>query len=90
MTSDTPISAVLTDVDGTLVTKDKVLTPRALQDAALATWRGDPQKVEAAQQAFYHRARCNSLAALGAYGELEEEHVDLAAPHHPAEIETSA
>ena len=28
---DTPISAVLTDVDGTLVTKEKVLTPRALQ-----------------------------------------------------------
>jgi transaldolase len=27
---DTPISAVLTDVDGTLVTKDKVLTERAL------------------------------------------------------------
>src|SRR5438105_7130673 len=26
-----PISAVLTDVDGTLVTKDKVLTSRALQ-----------------------------------------------------------
>ena len=28
---DTPISAVLTDVDGTIVTKDKVLTERALQ-----------------------------------------------------------
>ena len=27
----TPISAVLTDVDGTLLTQDKVLTPRALQ-----------------------------------------------------------
>jgi transaldolase len=26
-----PVSAVLTDVDGTLVTKDKILTPRALQ-----------------------------------------------------------
>ena len=28
---DATISAVLTDVDGTLVTKDKVLTERALQ-----------------------------------------------------------
>src|SRR5215471_19948952 len=28
---DTPISVVLTDVDGTLVTKDKVLTERALE-----------------------------------------------------------
>ena len=28
--ADTRISAVLTDVDGTLVTKDKVLTARAL------------------------------------------------------------
>lgn len=28
---DRPVSAVLTDVDGTLVTKDKVLTARALQ-----------------------------------------------------------
>ncbi len=30
MAKDSPISAVLTDVDGTLVTKDKVLTERAL------------------------------------------------------------
>jgi len=31
MREASPISAVLTDVDGTLVTKDKVLTPRTLQ-----------------------------------------------------------
>jgi fructose-bisphosphate aldolase class I len=45
---------------------------RALQDAALATWRGKPDNVAAAQQAFRHRARCNGLAALGAYTEAED------------------
>ncbi len=45
---------------------------RALQDAALATWRGQQQKVNAAQRAFYHRARCNSLATLGTYDDREE------------------
>jgi len=57
---------------------------RALQDAALSTWRGKPENLGAAQTAFYHRARCNSLAAQGAYNELEDEHVDEAAPHLPA------
>jgi fructose-bisphosphate aldolase class I len=54
---------------------------RALQDAALATWRGRPEDVAAAQRAFSHRAMCNSLAALGAYSnELEDKHVAAAAP----------
>jgi transaldolase len=35
-----PISAVLTDVDGTLVTKEKVLTPRALQAVKSLRERG--------------------------------------------------
>ena len=35
-----PISAVVTDVDGTLVTKDKVLTPRALQSVKSLRDRG--------------------------------------------------
>src|SRR5580658_8417959 len=34
------IAAVLTDVDGTLVTKDKVLTPRALQAVKQLRERG--------------------------------------------------
>src|SRR4249920_35120 len=34
------IAAVLTDVDGTLVTKDKVLTPRALQAVRQLRERG--------------------------------------------------
>ncbi len=48
---------------------------RALQDAALAAWGGKPERVAAAQRAFYHRARCNGLAALGAYSRAEEEQV---------------
>src|SRR5215471_14017475 len=37
---DTPISVVLTDVDGTLVTKDKVLTERALRAVKKLRERG--------------------------------------------------
>jgi len=45
---------------------------RALQDAALKTWRGVPVNVPAAQAAFRHRARCNSLAVQGGYTEQAE------------------
>ncbi|MEO1608560.1 MAG: class I fructose-bisphosphate aldolase [Pseudomonadota bacterium] len=38
---------------------------RALQAAALKTWGGRADNVPAAQQAFSHRARMNSLAARG-------------------------
>jgi fructose-bisphosphate aldolase class I len=59
---------------------------RALQDAALNTWRGRPENVAAAQRAFYHRARCNSLAAQGAYSEIEEnKHVGERAPQAAAQ-----
>lgn len=47
---------------------------RALQDAALAMWRDKPENAIAAQSALHHRARCSSLAARGAYTELEEQH----------------
>jgi fructose-bisphosphate aldolase class I len=40
---------------------------RALQAPVLAAWRGDPGRVAAGQQAFYHRARCNSAARYGRY-----------------------
>ena len=40
MPNDTPISAVLTDVDGTLVTKDKVLTERARHGVEMLRDRG--------------------------------------------------
>jgi fructose-bisphosphate aldolase class I len=38
---------------------------RALQAAALKSWSGKPENVAAAQRAFVHRAKMNSLAALG-------------------------
>ena len=40
---------------------------RALQDPAIETWRGKQQNLKAGQQAFYHRAKCNSAATLGKY-----------------------
>lgn len=46
---------------------------RALQDAALADWRGTPENVNAGQSAFYDRAKCNGLAVLGRYTEQDEQ-----------------
>jgi len=48
---------------------------RALQDSALATWRGRRERLAEAEQELYHRARCNSLAALGAYTAADENEV---------------
>jgi hypothetical protein len=46
---------------------------RALQQSALQAWGGDAANVEAAQAAFLHRARMNSLAAAGEWAtELEQ------------------
>ncbi len=53
---------------------------RALQDAALATWRGKAENLAAAQRAFHHRARCNSLATRGEYSEMEEKRMNGPAP----------
>jgi fructose-bisphosphate aldolase class I len=45
---------------------------RALQAAPQKAWSGKPENVPAGQQAFSHRARMNSLAALGQWkAELE-------------------
>ncbi len=45
---------------------------RALQQAPQAAWAGRPENVPAAQRAFAHRARMNSLASLGRWeGVLE-------------------
>ncbi len=47
---------------------------RALQAPALEAWGGKPENVEAAQQAYYHRARLNSAARSGSYTpEMERE-----------------
>jgi len=49
---------------------------RALQAVALKAWRGQPGNVAAAQKAFHHRARMNSLAAKGQWkSELEKQAV---------------
>jgi fructose-bisphosphate aldolase class I len=40
---------------------------RALQESAIRAWRGDPARVAAGQQAFYHRARMNGAARRGQY-----------------------
>jgi fructose-bisphosphate aldolase, class I len=46
---------------------------RALQAPALQAWGGGTDNVEAAQQAFYHRARLNSAARNGSYSpEMEK------------------
>jgi fructose-bisphosphate aldolase class I len=45
---------------------------RALQAPALEKWRGSPAHVALAQQALYHRAKCNSLALQGKYSSSME------------------
>jgi fructose-bisphosphate aldolase class I len=40
---------------------------RALQDSALQAWHGRKENLKTAQQAFHHRAKCNSAAAAGRY-----------------------
>ena len=40
---------------------------RALQAAALKAWGGKEENVEAAQHAYYHRAKMNSAAQTGTY-----------------------
>jgi fructose-bisphosphate aldolase, class I len=52
---------------------------RALQAAALNAWRGEEANVQAAQEAFGHRAKMNSVARSGAYSpELEKEFAGVA------------
>jgi len=45
---------------------------RAIQRPALEIWRGKEANVPAAQQALYHRARCNSAARRGEYSAAME------------------
>lgn len=46
---------------------------RALQNTALKCWNGKAENVPAAQKAFLHRAKMNSLATLGKYSKEMEE-----------------
>lgn len=45
---------------------------RALQEATLKIWGGKEENFKAGQEAFYHRAKCNSAATLGKYSDSEE------------------
>ncbi|HXZ96708.1 MAG TPA: class I fructose-bisphosphate aldolase [Burkholderiales bacterium] len=45
---------------------------RALQDEALKVWHGKNENLKAGQHAFYHRAKCDSAAALGRYNSAME------------------
>jgi len=40
---------------------------RAIQQPALEIWQGDEANVLAAQQALYHRAKCNRASRQGKY-----------------------
>jgi fructose-bisphosphate aldolase class I len=40
---------------------------RAIQQPALEIWQGEETHVMKAQQALYHRARCNRAARRGEY-----------------------
>jgi len=42
---------------------------RALQETSLQTWSGKPENVISAQNAFYQRAKFNSMATTGSYSE---------------------
>jgi len=48
---------------------------RGIQQPALEIWKGRQANAGAAQQALYHRARCNSAARLGRYRTEMENHV---------------
>jgi len=53
---------------------------RALQEPPLKAWRGEAANIEKAQQAFHHRAKCNSSARYGKYtAEMEKELVKAGA-----------
>jgi fructose-bisphosphate aldolase class I len=46
---------------------------RAIQHPALEIWRGEETRVQAAQKALYHRARCNRDARRGQYDAAMEK-----------------
>jgi fructose-bisphosphate aldolase, class I len=51
---------------------------RALQAPALKAWGGDSANVEAAQQAYYRRAKFNGAARTGSYAPDWEKEEALA------------
>jgi fructose-bisphosphate aldolase class I len=52
---------------------------RGLQAAALETWRGEPDRVVAAQEQYRHRARCTGAARRGEYSQRMERELSPSA-----------
>ncbi len=50
---------------------------RAIQQPALEIWQGKEANVLAAQQALYHRAKCNQAARLGEYNAALEKDMSI-------------
>jgi fructose-bisphosphate aldolase class I len=48
---------------------------RAIQQPALEIWQGKENNVLKAQQALYHRAKCNQAARRGEYNTELENHI---------------
>jgi fructose-bisphosphate aldolase class I len=53
---------------------------RAIQQPALELWRGEESETSAAQEALYHRARCNLAARRGEYSSAMEPENRKSAP----------
>jgi fructose-bisphosphate aldolase class I len=53
---------------------------RAIQQPAMEIWKGEEANVLAAQQALYHRARCNSAARRGQYDAAMENDMKPVVP----------
>jgi fructose-bisphosphate aldolase class I len=64
---------------------------RAIQEPALQIWHGDRHNVVAAQEALYHRAKCDRAARLGQYDSvLESDHRAGALPKLPSLVHAVA
>jgi fructose-bisphosphate aldolase class I len=59
--------SAINQLDGPLPWKLSFSYGRALQDEALRAWLGQDARLATGQQAFHHRAKCDSAAALGRY-----------------------
>jgi len=60
---------------------------RAIQEPALSIWEGKPPNVAPAQEALYHRAKCDRAAHRGTYNAaVELDHRESAAVHSASSI----
>jgi fructose-bisphosphate aldolase class I len=50
---------------------------RAIQQLAMKIWNGKDENVNSAQQALFHRAKCDQAARQGLYNPAMEEPVIL-------------